>query len=528
MDKEFLDLQKKFERRLKDKEKGVVKNYAASYKRLKKEIEKIYESYEKNGTLSMDDLRKYNRLKNLDADTAKTMQELYKQNTKLIKNSLGEIIDKTWKGSLEALGASGEVPTVKRSFNTDELVHQAVAGRVWTERINHYGNNFIYDVHTIIRKGIEDGDTFTTMAKNLKTRYGEDIGNTVRIARTEGARVQAYTADKVMSEVNKEVKLLKTWRTMEDKSVRHTHVLMEGVTVKFDEEFILPSGVRCMYPKGTGVAAEDINCRCYVEYTADKKEEENSAKTIEKTDEKADNKTVDEATAKKIKARQNFAYDYLKGQFLMKNVEYKAVEDLKEPLTTEEIVKKISGGDKTGGSCSSLAFAYIANKNGMDVIDFRGGKSRDVMSASYNIEQMLDISGGKGIKNEGETELSVALDTISKLEKDKEYYLAAGSHAAIVKRTKDDFFYLELQSGTEKYNGWQNCKETIFGDLTNTLTGRFGCEDTPRTVDGNPRPSHAMAIEVDSFKGNEEFRNLMGHINTEAKKQKKGKSGYEK
>lgn len=266
MDKEFLDLQKKFERLLKNKQRGIVKNYAKSYKQLKEELEKLYEKYEIDGQVTMDSLRKYNRLKNLDEDTAEIMWELYRYNKKLIKNSLGEIIDKTWGCALEALGASGEVPTVKRSFNTDELVHQAVAGRVWTERINHYGNNFIYDVHTIIRKGIEDGDTFTTMAKNLKVRYGEDIGNTVRIARTEGARVQAYTADKVMSEVNKEQKLLKTWRTMEDKSVRHTHTLMEGVTVKFDEEFILPSGARCMYPKGTGVAAEDINCRCYIEY----------------------------------------------------------------------------------------------------------------------------------------------------------------------------------------------------------------------------------------------------------------------
>lgn len=270
MDKEFLELQKKFERLLKNKQRGIVKNYAKSYKQLKEELEKLYEKYEINGQVTMDSLRKYNRLKSLDEDTAEIMWELYRYNKKLIKNSLGEIIDKTWEGALEALGASGEVPTVKRSFNTDELVHQAVAGRVWTERINHYGNNFIYDVHTIIRKGIEDGETFTTMAKNLKTRYGEDIGNTVRIARTEGARVQAYTADKVMSEVNKEQKLLKTWRTMKDKAVRHTHTLMEGKTVKFDEEFILPSGARCMYPKGTGVAAEDINCRCYVEYKRDK------------------------------------------------------------------------------------------------------------------------------------------------------------------------------------------------------------------------------------------------------------------
>lgn len=44
---------------------------------------------------------------------------------------------------------------------------------------------------------------------------------------------------------------------------------MEGVRVRFDEPFILPSGASAMYPKASGVGSEDINCRCYVEYVTE-------------------------------------------------------------------------------------------------------------------------------------------------------------------------------------------------------------------------------------------------------------------
>lgn len=44
---------------------------------------------------------------------------------------------------------------------------------------------------------------------------------------------------------------------------------MEGVKVQYNEEFVLPSGATCLYPKDTGVPSEDINCRCYVEYVTE-------------------------------------------------------------------------------------------------------------------------------------------------------------------------------------------------------------------------------------------------------------------
>ena len=70
------------------------------------------------------------------------------------------------------------------------------------------------------------------------------------------------------------------------------------------------------------------------------------------------------------------------------------VKKLEKPLTSDEIVDKISGGDKTAGSCASVAFAYIGNEAGYDVYDYRGGTSQKYFSDRANLEEIAIQSGG--------------------------------------------------------------------------------------------------------------------------------------
>lgn len=265
-DKDFLRLQEEFESLVEDIEKGLVKNYAKGYKGLKKDLERAYDKYSKDGVLTMDEMRKYKRLERLEKATKLAVLSLYKDNKKFIRQSMKEIIKTTEDKSFKIIKGKKSISPIARSFKIDDLIDQAVAGRVWTERVDHYGSNFVYDVHTIIRRGLEDGKTYTQVSKELRDKFGKDIGNTARIVRTESARIHEHTTFKTMEEINKEVKLTKTWRTMRDGAVRSSHQVMEGQTVGIDEEFILPSGATTLYPTGSGDPAEDINCRCYVEY----------------------------------------------------------------------------------------------------------------------------------------------------------------------------------------------------------------------------------------------------------------------
>jgi len=62
----------------------------------------------------------------------------------------------------------------------------------------------------------------------------------------------------------------KTWRSMRDNKVRHTHAAMNGQVVMADQPFTSPSGAMLMFPCDTSLGAplnERIRCRCVVEYS---------------------------------------------------------------------------------------------------------------------------------------------------------------------------------------------------------------------------------------------------------------------
>lgn len=260
----FDDLIDDVEKLIKKHERGVKEDYKAAYRRLRNKLQRIYADYENE-----DDGIKLtrNELRKLDVDTAKIMAEMYKGNEKAVQNTLESVLNASYK-SVSTITSKYNIEAVARKIDANNIIKKQVAGHIWTERIKKYGNDFIYDVHDIIHQGIDNGDTYTTTARKLKERFGKDIGNTMRIARTESARVLEDSKYQAFEDLanNENVQVFKIWHTMGDEAVRDTHDAMEGVKVLYDEDFILPSGAKCQYPKGTGVAAEDINCRCYLEY----------------------------------------------------------------------------------------------------------------------------------------------------------------------------------------------------------------------------------------------------------------------
>ena len=203
----------------------------------------------------------------------------------------------------------------------------------------------------------------------------------------------------------------------------------------------------------------------------------------------------------------------------LNKVEFKKVGKLNRELEDYEIVMRLAGGDETNGSCSSVALAYIGNRNGMDVLDFRGGNSQIFFSNRKNI---LDIAQMKGVKSlivENSNDfraIKELLDFIT--EEEKEYYLGVGTHAAIVKRELNKYYYLELQDAFN--NGYQILTDGV-------LKNRFGCQKS-HTVYGIKLKPKNVIIEIDSLKDNKEFEEILGYINTNEIDQVKGYDGYAK
>lgn len=199
-------------------------------------------------------------------------------------------------------------------------------------------------------------------------------------------------------------------------------------------------------------------------------------------------------------------------------VEYNEVKKLQKELTTEEIIKKLGGGDQTKGSCSSLAFAYIGNRNGYDVLDFRGGISTEIFTTTRNIVEIANLDGIESKVIKRANDYNAVKELLTFVEEKKEYYLETGKHAAIIRIGNRGFEYLELQSETE--NGFKKLDSSV-------LKTRFGCQ-TSYSVGGIKFEKSNVLIEVDSCKNSEEFKNLLGYINTAKDKQNKGEGGYAK
>ena len=200
----------------------------------------------------------------------------------------------------------------------------------------------------------------------------------------------------------------------------------------------------------------------------------------------------------------------------LKGVEHRPIERATEERTEQQIISSISGGDMTEGSCSSLALAYVGNRAGYVVYDFRDGQSRTVFSTRRSIEQIANLEGVNSVILRGTDDTLCAERLMASMETGREYYMATGAHAAIVRLNDEGHYqYLELQSGIPSNNGWQ--------PLTlNALSVRFGCED------GQAMECSNYLIELDSLQNNTEFLNLLGYINTDESAQVRGASGHER
>ena len=194
------------------------------------------------------------------------------------------------------------------------------------------------------------------------------------------------------------------------------------------------------------------------------------------------------------------------------NVEYRPIAEADTNRTEQDIIDRISGGDETEGSCSSLALAYAGNKGGYDVLDYRDGNSREYFATRSSIEDIAHIPGVESFVLNGTNDFESVSQLLSGVKDGEEYYLASGQHAAIIRHNNNQFEYLELQHQSDG-NGWHSLNNDI-------LKCRFGCE-SDRLI-----PSKSYMMNVSSLSKNNEFKNILGNINTAEQDQMKGTKGY--
>lgn len=144
----------------------------------------------------------------------------------------------------------------------ERLVDKKVSGKNFSKRLYEYRDKLAENVTSSLLNGAIAGKGYAYVAKEIGELTEADYKRALRIARTEGGRVQSTVRQKAYEEAkDKGIDLQKRWMATLDKRTRHSHQELDGQTIGVDEKFIF-NGYKADGPRLFGIASLDINCRC--------------------------------------------------------------------------------------------------------------------------------------------------------------------------------------------------------------------------------------------------------------------------
>lgn len=113
-----------------------------------------------------------------------------------------------------------------------------------------------------ISRGIATSSSYAHIARNIDGASNIGFNKAMRIARTEGHRIQVLSANDAQHAAKaKGCEVVKQWDATLDGRTRPLHRVLDGKLAEIDEPFVVDD-MEVMYPGGFGIASQDVNCRC--------------------------------------------------------------------------------------------------------------------------------------------------------------------------------------------------------------------------------------------------------------------------
>ena len=190
---------------------------------------------------------------------------LHTRNYTLIDNYLKDCYQNAHIGTLFDLQGQG-IPLILPLDQEQMISAITLNSKLSAPLYNALGYNVDYlktSVRQEISRGIAQSLSYQEIARNIKNTTNVDYNKSLRIAKTEGHRIQNESAYNVQLRAKeKGADIVKQWDSTLDGKTRPTHRLLDGQIVDVNEYFTSESGYKALYPGGFGVPSEDCNCRC--------------------------------------------------------------------------------------------------------------------------------------------------------------------------------------------------------------------------------------------------------------------------
>ncbi len=192
------------------------------------------------------------------------MKELNEKQYKSITDYMKNCYESGFVGAMYSIQKQGiplimpiDQKKVKRAMFTDSKISKKLYTKLG-EDIDFLKKRIANN----LSRGIATASEYRVIARNIAADSNVGFNRAMRIARTEGHRIQVLSAvDAQHDAKDAGADVLKQWCSALDGRTRPHHRMLDGQIRELDEPFEV-DGIKVMYPSDFGMASEDINCRC--------------------------------------------------------------------------------------------------------------------------------------------------------------------------------------------------------------------------------------------------------------------------
>ena len=412
-------------RRQKLVQEQFLNNEEAVIRRLKQVYNQSLKDIEKTAQSLQDDINRLGQMASLATDADEKAQLLSMQQSKIyqkqyqdaMKKQIGSILDnmqveefRTVSEYLQTCYEDGFVGTmfdlqgqgIPLCFPMDqEAMVRAV--QLDSKISNGLYSRLGEDVSLLKRKitaqvsrGIATGMSFQQMAQQLAGYTNIGFNNAVRIARTEGHRIQVQgTMDACYKARDKGADVVKQWDATLDDSTRESHVAVDGQIRELDKPF--SNGL--MFPGDPGGgAAEVVNCRCALLQRARWALDDGFSKMDNETGELVDFSGIDDYNRfkeeywkqdKVIRTKETLnnpvreTADVLDTTYTGKQLDGMSLSQLRK-IATETAVKYYESG------VSGISFGNVSPRDAAEALAGQGSKTslkKDIMAMQRRLRR---------------------------------------------------------------------------------------------------------------------------------------------
>ena len=254
---------------LRSYESTLVSQYKIALNQIQKELSRLFDRFSEDPKNRLTEYTQFNRKKSLEKQIRKQLKELNAKNVKVFRKSIeGQFQDGYYSTQFAHETGMG------LSFNFSQLPTDQIKAAVlnpvdaikWGERSRDNINLLNKKVRESITQGIIKGESLQKVSRKLTDDLGIGFRKARTIVRTESHRAREMGNSLNYDKTQKSFEDLgitrdKVWLSTLDARTRPAHGSVDGKQANEDGLFEV-FGVLAEAPGLTGLASQDINCRC--------------------------------------------------------------------------------------------------------------------------------------------------------------------------------------------------------------------------------------------------------------------------